>query len=91
VFRGHEGAVNSLRLLKGSKEILSASEDTDAHLWDIATAQVINTYGHNAGVIKAVHNKMQNVVLSCSIDRGLHIFAKDTADEIVELEQDGIV
>lgn len=91
VFRGHEGAVNSLRLLKGGKEILSASEDTDAHLWDIERTEVTNTYGHNAGVIKAVHNKMQNVVLSCSIDRGLHMFAKDTADEIVELEQDGIV
>jgi len=29
-------------------------------------------------------------LVQCSIDRGLHIFAKDTADEIVELEQDGI-
>jgi WD40 repeat protein len=91
LFEGHEASVNHLRFVRGAKELLSASEDTDAHLWDIETTEIIQTYGHNAGAIKAIYNKMQNVIISCSVDRGLHLFDKDNGDEIIELEQDGIV
>jgi len=91
VFRGHEASINCLRFVRGAKEILSASEDTDAHLWDIETSEIIQTYGHNASAIKAIHNKMQNIILSCSMDRCLHLFEKESGDEIEEIEQDGIV
>ena len=38
-------SVNHLRFVRGAKELLSASEDTDAHLWDIETTEIIQTYG----------------------------------------------
>ena len=37
--------MNHLRFVRGAKELLSASEDTDAHLWDIETTEIIQTYG----------------------------------------------
>jgi len=90
VFRGHEGGINFVRLTRGERQILTASDDTNSILWDIATGEAIMQYGHNAEALKSVDHE-NSLILSCSIDRCLHLFDKDTGDEIKEIELGGIV
>ena len=46
-------------------------------------------YGHNGEALKSVEYDNE-LILSASIDRSLHLFDKDTGSEINEIEHDGI-
>jgi len=90
VFRGAEAAINTIRFTKDQSQFLAASDDTNTTLWDVETGRALAYYGHNAPALKSVENN-EDVILSVSLDKTLHLFDKHSGEEILEIDHDGLL
>ena len=68
-FQGHEGWVNSAIFSPDSNQVLTASDDYTAKLWDAVSGECVQTFqGHRSSVWSAVFSPDANQVLTASGD-----------------------
>ena len=66
---GHTGAVNSVAFSPDGALIATASEDTTAKVWDVATGETVHTLrGHSEPVFAAAFSPSHAIVVTVSAD-----------------------
>jgi WD40 repeat protein/serine/threonine protein kinase len=87
VLRGHNGGVLSFALSPDGGRIATASYDTTARIWDLATGESRDLRGHTAPVAWVAFSPDGGAVLTGGADHTLRTFADDLPTDPAEIER----
>jgi WD40 repeat protein/energy-coupling factor transporter ATP-binding protein EcfA2 len=76
-FTDHVGAVNSAVFSRDGKQILTASDDRTARLWDITGRCIVICHDHSDRVTSAVFSPDERQILTTSVDGLLRLWNLD--------------
>jgi DNA-binding beta-propeller fold protein YncE len=86
-FKGHTGAVVSAVFSPDGKQVLTASWDNTARLWDAATGKEVRNFeGHTGEVYRAVFSPDGKQVLTASGDKTARLWDAATGKELRKFE-----
>lgn len=81
--QGHEGRINSVNFSPKGNQILSASEDKTARVWDTEKGELqTRLSGHTAGIKHAEFNTSGDKVVTASTDKTVRLW--DLKDQLVQ-------
>ncbi|KAK2582542.1 hypothetical protein KPH14_004835 [Odynerus spinipes] len=94
-YRGHESAIASLSVSTDCRNLLSASLDGKVHLWDVASRQILKTFGHKGQITSAFFAKrfenfrLHDLKPSLKIHPLQRVLDDNTKENIVEVVRRG--
>ncbi|MFO0866612.1 MAG: protein kinase [Gemmataceae bacterium] len=83
---GHEAGINAVAYLRDGKQLLSASNDKTARVWEVGTGREVCRYtGHDAQVTCAVQHPLRSdVMITVGRDRKLRMWNASTGKDVRE-------
>ena len=88
--RGHTDAIYSAEFTRDGHELLTASDDGTARVWDLADGASTELRGHDDDVYRARFSSDERLVVTASLDGSLRVWPIARGDAKVYVESSGI-
>ncbi|MEM1008472.1 MAG: WD40 repeat domain-containing protein, partial [Myxococcota bacterium] len=85
-FSGHTGRVNDLSIQADGKRLVSASDDLQARIWDVASARSLHTLQHTNLVFTAAFAPKGDQIATGTWDKEINLWNANTGTRLKQLE-----